>query len=179
MFNLKIINRASIYALLALFFIFSFLWHGVFEAPLPWKVTDTSDSRFNPEKFRLTDYGGKVNFQKNLEILFPVGTEKSYVDRISVDIGKAATKEFSPKHPMYHDNIYFDYGYHNQARWYLWRYIPVPHAPDDWPSHLFRVEYDTNLRVKKVTSLSALTIPTYFYTKEPKWLMEINDAFEK
>lgn len=180
MLNKKNIIRGAICIILVLCSIFSFIRYGVFEAPLPWKVTDTSDARFNPEKFRLTDYGSDSQFQKSLSILFPVGTEKSYVDRISVDVGGATVEKFVPKHPMYHDNIYFDYGYHNKARWTVRNSIPfIPPLSPDWPSHFFRVEYDKDLNVKKVTSLSALSFPKYYYNKEPKWLREINDGFTK
>ncbi len=152
----------------------------VLEAPYPWKVIDASDPKFDPDKFRLTDYGGNTQLQRNLDLLFPVGTEKLYVDRISVDIGGATVKIHVPKHPMYHDNTYYDYGYHNKARWTARHAIPfIPPLPSDWSSHLFRVEYDKDLKVKKVTVLSALSFPKYFYTRDPKWLRELNDVFEK
>lgn len=54
----------------------------------PFKVTDPSDPKFNPDKFSFKDYKGEEvygSFRK----LFPVGTSKEFVERILVKAGKA------------------------------------------------------------------------------------------
>ena len=61
---------------------------------LPWfpakifKVTSPNDSKFNIERFQFKDYDSR-NFEHALSTMFPVGTEKEYIDHILVKIGKA------------------------------------------------------------------------------------------
>lgn len=54
----------------------------------PFKVTDPSDQRFNPDHFRFSDYSN-AEFRELCKILFPVGTPETLVDRVLVDAGGA------------------------------------------------------------------------------------------
>ncbi len=68
------------------------IWYGVFAYPLPWKVIDPTDPRFDPMEFRFTDYESGVKEAAFYSCLFPAGTEKTYIDKILVDAGKARVK---------------------------------------------------------------------------------------
>ena len=62
----------------------------VLVAPNPFKVTDPADPRFDPEKFSFRDYGGigEIPLKDAMQILFPPGTEKSFVDHVLVDTAR-------------------------------------------------------------------------------------------
>ena len=55
----------------------------------PFKVTDPSDPKFNPDKFKFEDYPGIPLMTDALKKLFPVGTPKEFVEKILVDVGGA------------------------------------------------------------------------------------------
>lgn len=56
----------------------------------PLKVTDPADPCFNPERFSFWDYPmGGGDKREVFAALFPVGTPKSYVDHVLIDVGGA------------------------------------------------------------------------------------------
>ena len=57
----------------------------------PFKVTDPNDPNFDPNKFSFSDYKS-YEMYNTFRVLFPVGTEKSYVDRVLVKAGKAYSR---------------------------------------------------------------------------------------
>jgi hypothetical protein len=59
----------------------------------PFKVTDPSDPKFNPDKFRFEDYPGIPQMTEALKKLFPVGTPKEFVERVLVKAGGAEAKD--------------------------------------------------------------------------------------
>jgi len=94
-------------ALSTLFFLWAFIWYGVLAYPVPWKVIDPTDPRFDPLAFRFSDYDSGFQSGQVYACLFPKGTDKSYVDRILVDIGNAITQKNMVKNKdYYHPNEY-------------------------------------------------------------------------
>jgi hypothetical protein len=62
--------------------------------PNPAKITDPYHPWFNPDNFRFEDYMVTRCVEKEvLAKLFPVGTEKLFVDRVLVDAGGARIKQ--------------------------------------------------------------------------------------
>lgn len=94
-------------ALSTLLFLAAFIWYGVLAYPVPWKVIDPTDPRFDPLEFRFSDYSPSYLLEVQ-PCLFPAGTPKSYVDHILVEIGGASVKKDDlRKHPeYYHPNMY-------------------------------------------------------------------------
>ncbi len=62
-------------ALSTLLFLWAFIWYGILAYPVPWKVIDPTDSRFDVTKFRLTDYQGSVPTYIVKAALFPSSLE--------------------------------------------------------------------------------------------------------
>ena len=57
------------------------------------KVTDPADPRFDPMKFSYLDYKGTVERQEIFPKLFPKGTDKSFVDKVLVEVGGAFARK--------------------------------------------------------------------------------------
>lgn len=55
----------------------------------PFKITDPSDPRFNPDKFKFSDYKSRDDLIHVYRTTFPVGTSKAFVDRVLIKSGKA------------------------------------------------------------------------------------------
>jgi hypothetical protein len=55
----------------------------------PFKVTDPSDPRFNPDSFSFSDYASGDELDDAFRQIFPIGTPKSFVDQVLVDAGNA------------------------------------------------------------------------------------------
>lgn len=56
----------------------------------PFKVTDPSDPRFDPDKFKFSNYSyDDDSLRDAFQKLFPIGTPKDFVDRVLVDAGGA------------------------------------------------------------------------------------------
>lgn len=71
------------------------------------KVTDPADPRFDPMKFSYFDYKGTGERQKIFPVLFPVGTDKSFVDKVLVDAGRAKAERITD--PKMYININSDW----------------------------------------------------------------------
>ncbi len=71
-----------------------YLWY-----TMPFKVTDPNDPRFVPELFRMRDYASYEGVRelqtKVFPKLFPIGTPKSYVDKMMIDRGGATINDQS------------------------------------------------------------------------------------
>lgn len=81
----------------------------------PFKVTDPSDPRFNPDKFRFSDYSyDDDSLRDAFRKLFPIGTPKEYVDRVLVDAGNARMSQ----DPTY-DELYLYY----EPKWHRLRHF--------------------------------------------------------
>ncbi len=71
------------------------------------KVTDPADPRFDPMKFSYLDYKGVIDRRSVINKLFPIGTNKSKVDQILVETGKAVARKVDPsKHKKYKNSEY-------------------------------------------------------------------------
>lgn len=149
---------------ITVFSIYCVAWYSIFEAPVPWKIVDASDPRFDPHNFRLTDYSSKKELKHTLDILFPAGTDKTYVDEILHTAGGALVLEYKSTHPVYRDRIVFDYIYQNYPRRFFRDILPIPPLPDDLASQHIRIAYDQDLKVQKVTVLLALGPPRIFFS---------------
>lgn len=73
------------------------LWYGILAYPLPWKVTDAENSKFDTLTFKFTDYDSDLALFKTLNKLLPVGTSKRDVDRILGSVGGAKISKFLGK----------------------------------------------------------------------------------
>lgn len=58
----------------------------------PFKVTDPADPKFKPENFRFEDYPGIPPMTEALRKLFPVGTDREFVEKVLIDAGGAKLK---------------------------------------------------------------------------------------
>lgn len=80
------LTALSLFSALALVLILYCMWSGF----APFKVTDPYDPRFNPRHFRFEDYTITLCIQKEaLAKLFPIGTNRSFVDQLLVQRGGA------------------------------------------------------------------------------------------
>ncbi len=131
-------------------------WFVGMEKPIPWKVTDPSDPNFKIEEFRFTDYTSEHKLELALEILFPVGTDKAYVDKILGEIAKTEIKQVKFRHPTMQDQIEFRYGHNNQIRKIIVSFMPVAGPPYWDPSHNVSIEYEKNFTVKSIKVLSVM-----------------------
>lgn len=85
----------------------------------PLKVTDPSDPRFNPDKFRFVDYRSREEKIDAFRNLFPVGTSKEFVDRVLVSSGGSKSSEIK-EFPQ------------------VWRYLEPAHPGlPNGPVHIF------------------------------------------
>lgn len=55
----------------------------------PFKVTDPSDPKFNPDKFSFNDYKTHEELRDAFRKLFPVGTDREFIERVLVNAGGA------------------------------------------------------------------------------------------
>lgn len=78
-----------------------------YEAPL--KVKDPTDPRFNPDKFAFRDYEQRDDLRYAFRELFPLGTPKSFVDRVLVEAGQAAPHKRTKNMPKPHPYSWFTY----------------------------------------------------------------------
>lgn len=68
------------------------------------KVTDPNDPRFDPDKFKFSDYRSQDELIDAFRALFPPGTPKSFVDKVFIEAGKAQigiVKEALEEEPKY------------------------------------------------------------------------------
>jgi len=75
-----------------------------------FKVKDPADSRFDPMKFSYLDYRGTVHLQEIFPKIFPVGTDKAFVDKVLIDAGGAFARKRNVN-PKYPDWIKYNYIY--------------------------------------------------------------------
>lgn len=106
----------------------------------PFKVTDPSDPRFDPMKFRFEDYD-RTGLHRALSKLLPVGTPESKVDSLLLN-GANATKVDSS---VYHANTY-TYSKHITGAWFRELITLHPYA-----GYAVIVEYDHNNNLTKFT----------------------------
>lgn len=85
----------------------------------PFKITDPYHPWFRPDRFRFEDYLTTKCMQKEvLAKLFPVGTEKSFVDKVLVTSGKATMTRL-PDAVGYGSNTY-SYYWESSLFWGNW-----------------------------------------------------------
>lgn len=123
------------------------IWYGFLAFPAPWKVIDAADPRFDPMKFEFTDYLSSGKRAQSLTCLFPVGTDKTYVDKILVDIGHAEVKKYERQNKaLYHPNEYL---YQKYIFREIWARFLMP-TPDSYeiPTVHFSIRYDAENKVE-------------------------------
>lgn len=103
------------------------------------KATDPYHPWFNPDKFRFEDYSDHCMKKEVLAKLFPIGTERSFVERVLVDAGHANPEKL-PEHVGRGPNA-FSY-YWESPFWGNWFF------PNTWN---VTVVYDSNNMVSSVT----------------------------
>ena len=95
------------------------------------KVTDPGNPQFDATQFRFEDYSSKSEISPVIHHMFPVGTDRSYVEKILVDIGQASS--FSLPEKIFGKN---------QVR-YTYRYRKMMPC-----SFILKADYDSNQRLK-------------------------------
>ena len=71
---------------------------------MPKPVTDPNDPRFDPMQFKLANYRDISNAVPVLAQMFPIGTDRKYVDKILVEnAGARAVEKFSGTVTYYFD----------------------------------------------------------------------------
>lgn len=108
--------------------------------PNPIKITDPYHQWFKPDNFRFEDYMvSKCTEKEVLAKLFPVGTNKAFVDRILVGAGDAHAAKL-PDHAGKGSNAYsYFYKPHHWSNWFF---------PHTWN---ISVTYDDNDRAVNIT----------------------------
>ena len=112
----------------------------------PFKITDPNSPLFDPMKFSFRDYGIKEEldiFRK----LFPIGTEKEFIDRVLVDAGNA--------------NMY-----QNPDNQNIWHYAPPEIIVKGMGRAPYMIIYDNNKRLLNIQSPSTAQ---YAYTDQVKY----------
>jgi hypothetical protein len=136
--------------------IVAILWYGVFAHPLPWKVTDPRDPRFDPMEFRFTDYKSREEEETVFYSCFlSKGTEKAFVDKILVDAGGARVKEHKSKYftSKYPEHREFSYTFRSLGAAITEPFFPVPQGEFNIR---FSIMYDKDL---KLTDANWVNIP--------------------
>jgi hypothetical protein len=141
---------AILTALLVVVFLGGFMAFGN-----PFKVTDPSDPRFNPDKFSFSDYKSREELADAFRVLFPVGTPKEFVDRVLI---KAVVGE-----PTQDKNL--------KNVWFYWENLPFS-TPNKSIQHIFI--FDAELRVLNIIPSASVEI----YPDQLK-LKDLNDSYEK
>ncbi|MFA5989467.1 MAG: hypothetical protein WC803_07670 [Sphingomonas sp.] len=59
----------------------------------PFKITDPSDPKFDPDHFSFDDYRGINKLAEAYAKLFPIGTPKSFVDRVLINAGESISEQ--------------------------------------------------------------------------------------
>jgi len=143
------------------------IWFALLDAPMPWKVTDPSDPKFDPMKFEYTDYHSNSEFRTALKIMFPLGTEKSYIDKILVEVGGGTVRKYNYKHESLKDKITYRYGYNNIFRKIPMHiiFMPIPLPPAEWPSHYVAFDFNEDNKVERISVMSSIGLPVNFHKK--------------
>lgn len=127
------------------------IWYGVLAYPLPWKVTDPRDPRFDINQFRFSDYSRDADLYDALKFIIKSGkTTKHQVDILLGEIAKADTEQYFSK-PRPADNsgdtkFYYKF---RSIRSVLLEYLTMtPEGEFTW--EVFIV-FDKNGKVKEIT----------------------------
>lgn len=67
----------------------------------PFKITDPNDPKFDPYKFSFGDFNAQ-NEKYYLQALFPIGTDKVFIDKILIGAGKAKKFQSSGDKNIWH-----------------------------------------------------------------------------
>ncbi|MES2728941.1 MAG: hypothetical protein V4621_02430 [Pseudomonadota bacterium] len=101
----------------------------------PFKVTDPADPRFRVEQFDFADYrGDRKALEHAFRVLFPVGTEKAFIDKVLLEYGKSQSYRLQNKN--------------------VWKYVPRPYVLHyilmlpRGPSYAYR--FDSKDRLKNI-----------------------------
>lgn len=125
------------------------LWYGVFAFPLPWKVTDPTDPRFDKQNFTVTDYGSQDEFDDALEAMFPIGTKREAVDAAMEKAG-ARIKPYKPaKHETSPPNLYYYEFWNLRSLWYSL----LTMTSDDEFTWRAAIYFDEEDRVERVVAM--------------------------
>ncbi len=121
------------------------IWYVVLDFPLPWKITNPSDPRFDPMKFEFTDYGPN-EIRNILPVMFPVGTNKSEVDKVFKEIKFIRAGKVAPyKHnEEKRNNEEYYYEYRPLRSFVLERFAFVPEGEFTYKVY-FSYDFEGNL----------------------------------
>jgi hypothetical protein len=128
----------------------AFVWYGLFAFPLPWKVTDPTDPRFDPGKFRFTDYSDGTKLDAALETMFPVGTSKEIVDAALSKAGARVTAHKPANNEPIRGNLFY-YSYWNLRATVIDQMLLTPAHDNAWEAAIY---YDQDNRVKRIVGIN-------------------------
>lgn len=58
-------------------------------APNPFKITDPTDPRFDPNRFQFRDYSNREAYQRALAVIFPIGMPREQAEKRMLNAGSA------------------------------------------------------------------------------------------
>lgn len=135
--------------LLFLCLLYSLVVYGLFEYPLPWKVVDPTDPRFNVSNLHFTDYKDRTELGAAMRELFPPGTSKAIVDDTLAKADVTSVKvSAGPKGPQ---NVYH-YSYRNLRSLVLEIISLRPAGDSSWK---IGVQYDENDTVVQIVGIGS------------------------
>lgn len=83
------------------------IWFGAFAYPLPWKVIDPADPRFDIRTFRFTDYADSKDLAEVVRHLIPPGTPKDEVDKLLIRAGAHIEPYIPGRNATNPPNLYY------------------------------------------------------------------------
>lgn len=137
-------------AITVLLILAAIIWYGVFAYPLPWKVIDPTDPRFDPQSFRFTDYDTGRELGEALRAMFPVGTSKEQIDALLSRSGVHIRPYTPAKREKTPPNLYY-YSYSNWRSYILDRLLVMPADDNAWEAAVY---FDENNKISKIVGIN-------------------------
>lgn len=130
----------------------------------PWKVINPADPNFDMHDFHITDYASNKELRYALDMLFPIGTPKSYVDEIINGSKTVEVTEFISRYPPDEGKILYQYGHYSAFRQFLPMLALVPGPPP--PAYRVIIEYSDDLKLKKIRHVRTIGLHWPFKTQQ-------------
>lgn len=127
-----------------------FVWYVLFAFPVPWKVTDPDDPRFEATQFRFTDYDNSTELGEALRAIIPVGMPKDQVDQILSKAG-AQVRPYIPGRNAKNPPNLFYYAYGNYRSIFFDVLYMTPFGDNAWKAGIY---YDQYNNVQKIVGIS-------------------------
>ena len=129
------------------------------------KVVDPSSPDFNIDEFALTDYCSRSDLTSALYKIFPEGTDKANVDALLVEKLGVTVTPYSSNHPDLKGKILFWYDYNVPYLKLISNFNFLPGPPPGMPSHHISIQYNDELKLQEIRTVSALSIRCKYIAK--------------